>query len=303
MPNTLPIDKLRARSLDVDRLELTWEVSDTQQDALDYTFVVLRSESPEGPYEQLTPPFTDRYIFVDARLPQGDKFRQLHYKLRVVHKASGDTVDHGPAAQEPEPDLVANFIRRSQMTFLTQAIGRMVWLFKIRTFGARCTMCFDSVTNQRTAAACLDCFNTGFMRGFHNPIEVWMQIDPSQSAVQNAPQQIAHHVMTRGRTSFYPNISPKDVVVELENKRWRVTDVVGSERLRATVKQELTLYQIQSTDIEYRLPINLTEALRDVQPSPGRMFTNPTDMNAHIEELTPDVFANYPTYPRNASEE
>jgi hypothetical protein len=33
------------------------------------------------------------------------------------------------------------------------------------------------------------------------------------------------------------------------------------------------------------------------------MFTNPTDINASIDERTPDIFANYPTYPRNSAEE
>lgn len=302
MPGSLQIDKFRVRSLDVDRLEVTWEVNDSQEDALDYTFQIVRSESPEGPYEPLTPPFEDRYIFVDARVPQGDKFRQLYYKLIVVHKASQRQYEIGPSSQEADPDLVAQFIRRSEMTLLTQVIGRRVWLFKIRTFGARCS-CFDRVTNKRTRSNCLSCFDTGFLRGYHNPIEIWVQIDPPGGTQQNQPQQIAHHVNSTARTSFYPNIAPRDVVVEAENKRWRVVNVSTSERLRAPIKQEFSLYQIQPTDIEYRLPINLTEALRDIQPSPPRMFSNPADIASIIDERVPDVFANYPTFPRNASEE
>ena len=124
MPHYLPIDRLRVRSLDVDRKEFTWEVNDTQEDALDYTFQVLRSESPEGPFEPITQTFEDRYIFVDARVPQGDRFRQLWYRLRVVHKASGDVREYGSVTQEAEPSLDAQFIRRSEMTLLTQVIGR-----------------------------------------------------------------------------------------------------------------------------------------------------------------------------------
>lgn len=302
MPGALQIEKLRVRSLDVDRLEVTWETNDSQEDVLDYTFQVVRSESPEGPYEPLTQPFEDRYIFVDARIPQGDKFRQLYYKLIVVHKASQRTYEVGPESQEAEPDLVAQFIRRSQMTLLTQVIGRRVWLFKIRTFGARCS-CFDATTNKRIRMNCLSCFDTGFLRGFHNPIEIWLQIDPPGGAQQNMPQQIAQHTNTTARTSFYPNIAPRDVLVEAENKRWRVVNTTTSERLRAPIKQELALYQIQSTDIEYKLPINLSEALRDIQPSPPRMFSLPSDVASVIDERVPDIFANYPTFPRNASEE
>ena len=303
MPHYLPIDKLRVRSLDVDRKEFTWEVNDTQEDALDYTFQVLRSESPEGPFDPVTQTFEDRYIFVDARVPSGDRFRQLWYKLRVVHKASGEVKEYGPATQEAEPDLVAQFIRKSEMTLLSQVIGRVCWLFKARTFGARCPSCWDSTSHKRTRANCRDCYDTGFLRGYHNPIEIWVQIDPPAKGQQNNAQQIAQFTQTSARTSFYPNISVRDVLVEAENRRWRVTKISTSERLRAPIKQEMVLFEIQNTDIEYRLPVNLNEALKDIQPSPPKMFTNPTDLNSYIDERIPHIFANYPTYPRNAGEE
>lgn len=297
MPQYLPIDRLRVRSLDVDRKEFTWEVNDTQEDALDYTFQVLRSESPEGPFDPISETFEDRYIFVDARVPSGDKFRQLWYKLAVVQKASGDTKTYGPVTQEAEPSLDAQFIRRSEMTLLTQVVGRLCWLFKLRTFGPRCPSCWDATSHKRTRANCLDCFDTGFLRGFHDPIEVWIQIDPAAKSKQNHPQQIDQNVGATARTSFYPNLNPGDIVVEAENKRWRILTVQTSERLRAPIKQEIQMKRVAETDIEYRLPINLDRALRDIQPSPPKMFSNPTDLASYIDERVPDIFANYPTYP------
>lgn len=299
----LPVERLVVRSLDVDANEVTWEVaSSSLEDALDYRMQVFRSESPEGPFDPITQPFEDRYIFVDRRVPAGDKFRQIWYKLRVTKKATSTSQDFGPATREAEPDLVANYIRRSEMTLFTQAIGRMCWLFKKRTFGARCPSCWDSVSGKKSRANCLTCYQTGFLRGYLNPIEVWVQIDPAAKAQQNNAQQINQQTLTTARMSFYPNVVPGDLVVEAENKRWRVTKVTQSERLRTPIKQELVMLQINDTDIEYKLPINLTEALRDIQPSPSRMFTNPTDIAGSIDERTPDVFAIYPTYPRDLEE-
>ncbi len=297
MPQYLPIDRLKVRSLDVDRKEFTWEVNDTQEDALDYTFQVLRSESPEGPFDPISDTFEDRYIFVDARVPSGDKFRQLWYKLEVIHKKSRDAKVYGPVTQEAEPSLDAQFIRRSEMTLLTQVVGRLCWLFKLRTFGPRCPSCWDNTSHKRTRANCRDCYDTGFLRGYHDPIEVWVQLDPAPRTKQNHPQQIDQQVGTTARTSFYPNINPGDILVEAENKRWRILSVACSERLRAPIKQEMQMKQIALTDIEYRLPINLDRALKDIQPSPPKMFTNPTDLSSYIDERVPDVFANYATYP------
>lgn len=300
---TLPVQRLLVRSLDVERREVTWEVSDTQEDARDYTFQIYRSESPEGPFEPVTDLFEDRYIFVDWRIPTGDKFRQLWYKLRVTHKATAKVVDHGPETNQAEPDLVASYIRKSEQTLFTQVTGRLCWLFKRRTFGARCRSCWDPQTDKRTRSGCLDCFNTGFLRGYHDPIEVWVQIDPETKSKQNNAQQIDQQLMTSGRMTFYPNVNPSDVLVEAENKRWRINKVTLTERLRAPIRQELVMNRIQETDIEYRIPINLDSVLRDIQPSPPRMFTNPTDLQSAIDRRIPNVFANYPTYPGNAKEE
>lgn len=300
----LPIERLRVRSLDVDSNEVTWEVSGaTQEDALDYTFQIFRSESPEGPFEPITQTFEERYIFVDRRLPAGDKFRQIWYRLRVTKKVDSTFQDFGPATRQAEPDLIANYVRRMEQTLFTQATARLCWLFKRRTFGMRCPSCWDPVSGKKTRANCLTCYQTGFLRGFLNPIEVWVQIDPEGKAQQNNAQQISQITMTTARMSFYPNISTGDVIVEAENKRWRVDKVTQSERLRTPLKQELVLFRINDTDIEYRLPINLDEALKDIQPSPPRMFTNPTDIQSSIDERTPDIFANYRTYPRGPLEE
>lgn len=298
MPVALHIEKLKVRSLDVALMELTWETDSNVVDVLDYSFQVLRSESGEGPFDPLTPEFEDRYIFVDRRIPNSYRFRQFWYKLRVKHKASGDTIDIGPVTQTAEPDLIAQAIRRLEQTALTQVIGRLCWLFPRRTFGTRCRNCWDPALSARKRSNCLECYDTGFLRGFLNPIEVWVQIDPVAKAVQLQQLQKDTQQLTSARMTFYPVVKPGDVLTELENQRWRVVAVSTSERLRATIKQELTLRLIQSTDIEYKLPLNLQEPLRDIQVSPGRMFTNPANLDAAIDEKTPNIFANYPTLPR-----
>jgi hypothetical protein len=272
-------------------------VADTQEDVHDYTFQVLRSQSPEGPYEVLADAFEDRYFFIDARVPSADKFAVLHYKLVVTQKSTSDTKDFGPVARAAEPDLFAAYIRRAEYTLLTQVIGRQVWLFPRRVFGTRCQSCWDQVLGQQKRARCLECYDTGFLRGYLNPIELYVQIDPGTKNYQLQSQQKDAQTQVTARTTYYPPIKPGDVLVELENKRWRVNTVTNSERLRAIVKQEMTLREIQRTDIEYRLPLVLDEALKDVQASPSRMFSNPHNLDNLIQDRIPNAFAIYDTFP------
>jgi hypothetical protein len=298
MAVALSVSEVVVRSLDVESREVSWELPITSIDARDYTFQVLRSESPRGPFEPVSEPFIDRYLFVDRRLPVGNKWRQLWYTIRTRHRVSDEFVDSAPATQEANPDLLAQYARREQQLLLTRFTGRACWLFKKRTFGTRCTSCWDIVLKKRTRSSCYDCYDTGFLRGYLNPIEIWVQIDPPGQSKQNLATQIENEVYTSARMSYFPNVSVGDVLVELENIRWRVTRITRSERLRAPVKQELVLLQVQNTDIEYRLPVNVDEALRDIQPTAGKTFTNPTDLQTALEERTPNVFAVYPTYPR-----
>lgn len=298
MPVALTLGKLLVRSLDVDAKEMSWTLPTTTLDVLDYTFQLFRSESPRGPFEPVTEEFVDRYIFVDRAVPIGDKFRQLWYRLRIRNRVTQEFTDSDPVTQEAEADITALYIRRSQQTLFTQIVGRSCWLFKKRTFGTRCTSCWDSVLKKQTRAACLDCFDTGYLRGYLNPIEVWVQIDPAGKAKQPRAEQATDEVMTSARMTFFPPVSPGDVLVELENKRWVVSRVTLSERLRAPIKQELVLRALEDKDIEYKLPINLDVAIRDVQASPGRMFVNASDLEAAVREQTPNIFALYQRFPR-----
>jgi hypothetical protein len=295
---TLRVRGLRVRSLDILRKEVSWEVEPGADDAVDYTFCVERSASPGGPFDAVSPPFEDRYLFVDTRIPQGDQYALLYYRIATRHKAT-NTVSHSAvAAQEPDPDLVATYIRKHELVLFTQAIGRQVWLFKRRNFGARCRSCFDPVLNSKVRERCLDCFDTGFLRGYHNPMEVWVQIDPAPKSQQNGSLLTTQATATTARTSYFPEIIPGDLLVEAENKRWLVNGVSTSERLRAVIKQELSISLVAPTDIEYKLPINLTEALRDLQASPVRPFENATTLETAVESRVPNLFAAYLTYPK-----
>ena len=67
---------VRVRSLAPSTVEVSWETG-VEEDVLDYTFQVVRSESAEGPFDPISPVFEDRYLFVDRRIPEGLTFRKL----------------------------------------------------------------------------------------------------------------------------------------------------------------------------------------------------------------------------------
>lgn len=290
----LTVQRLRVRSLDIDFHEVSWEVAATHESVLDYTFTVLRSESPSGPFETLGAPFEDRYIFIDADLEPGNRWRMYHYVVRVTRKRDGVVVDTLPVAREAEPDLVALELRRHMQLLMHEFAGRQCWVLPRRTFGQRCS-CWDPVLQQPTRGGCRLCWSTGFVRGYLSPIEVWMQIDPSAKTNTVSTVGTPQQGNTTARCGYYPPLKPQDLVIEAENRRWRVVSVSATEKGRAPIHQEVTLHEIPPRDIEFSIELTLDRALRDLWVSPPRNFSNPHTLDNVRDEEVPNIFALYPT--------
>ena len=297
MPVRIDITKLRVRSLDVDFHELTWEVARTVEDVLDYKFQVSRSESPEGPFDLLTEPFEDRYTFIDNIKQVLHRWRQYYYKIVVTHKASGDQKEFGPAANEPEVDRVALELRRHIRLLMNEFIGRRCVILPIRTFGQRCPNCWNEILQKRNKSGCIACYDTGYARGYLHPIEAWISIDPSPKSEQNINTAITHQENTTLRMGYYPPLKPNDLIVEPENIRWRVVQQNQTEHVRSPVHQEVQVHNINARDIEYAIPIDFGQALKNMFFSPPRNQTHPTSFQSFQDEQIPAIFALYPSSP------
>lgn len=289
----LELKEFRVRSLDVDFNELSWKLVDTSEDVFDYTFQVLRSESPEGPFDALSGAFQDRYLFIDNMLKTGHRHRKYFYKIRIARVVDAtDMKDSEPVAQLADPDLVTMEIRRHMQLLMQEFAGRRCWVLPVRTFGQRCS-CWNSSLKQRTRSGCRTCWDTGFVRGYLHPIEQWLQIDPSPKTKQvtNVGQQQQSN--TTMRMAYYPPLKPDDLVIEAENRRWRVISVAMTEKGRAVLHQEVQLHEIPPKDIEYSIELDLNAALKDLWLSPSRNFSNPQNLESFQDSEMPNVFSLY----------
>jgi hypothetical protein len=280
----LDIKNVVVRSFSLDFLEVTWEISNTTQDVLDYQMYVLRSESPEGPWNEVAGPFEDRYRFIDNRVNVLHRWRNYYYKIRSISKSDTSSVSESEVAfLRAEPDLIAKEIQRQERLLWEEFAGRRCYVWPVRTFGQRCPTCYDGPdkgkghTSQRRRANCPTCYDTTFLRGYLDPIEIYIQIDPSPKSVQTLPITERQQSDTSARMPNFPIIKPRDIIVEAENRRWRVVSVSTTERLRSVVHQELRLHELTKGDVEFQLPMRVGD-LRDLEPSPMRNFINPSDL-------------------------
>ncbi len=284
---------LYARSFDLDHLDIFWVLKDFEGNINQFTFQVLRSESPLGPWDPISPVFKDKYYYRDVAPALLHKWRTLFYTLRVTDLQTSEVKDFGPTAQQAEPDLIALEIMRQEDVLFREFAGRKVWVFPVRTFGVKC-VCFDRTMGRRTKSNCLTCYDTGYLGGFLSPIECFAQIDSNADSPVNTPYMEQQPNDPSARLISFPQVKPKDIIVEAENRRWRVVKSVTTQRLRADVHQELTIHEIPRGDVEYKLPINISD-LTALTPSAERNFSNPhhNDPDADFKNILA-VFGNRP---------
>jgi len=286
----LKVRNLRVESFDSDALDILWEIDPTHEDPLDYDFVVLRSESPEGPWDKMSPPFVDKYWFRDTHTPPNRKFRHLFYAIQIIHRASA-TSEICPAAEvSANLPLDGLEIARQEHIVLREHNGRKVLLYTIRTFGQRCG-CFNEILGTQIQSKCPECFGTGWVRGYFAPIEVYLQLEPTPDAEKKTSMGTIEPQNATARMGPYPPVKPGDVIIEAENIRWRINQRAKTERLRAVVHQELQLFRIEPGDIEYLLPVRWD--VSENPPSETREFQNPhtPDRDSQLEEAMSRMYS------------
>jgi hypothetical protein len=290
----LEVCKFQVRSLDVSFLELSWQILNTSEDVLDYTFQMLRSESEFGPWDILSPPFSDRYVYFDRTANVLNKQRNWYYRIHIVNKVTGEEDYSDTVTHQAPSDLITLEVRRHMMILFHEFAGRRCWLLPRRTFGQRCKSCWNAALATSTRSRCIDCFDTGFARGYLAPIEVWAQIDPGGNQVlQRTNVGALQPLNTTARFAGPDGVKPTDMLIEAENKRWRVIFVNEMEHGRATIHHELQLHEIPKSDIEYAVPLPLEKELRDMHFSPSRNFTNPHNLANVADDAFEDIMALY----------
>lgn len=296
--NCLEVVNIRVLSLSIDYNQVTWEVQETTVDPLDYTFQVLRSESAAGPFDPASVPMSDQYLLIDNLVKAGNIYRQYHYIIRVTKKATGEVKDYGPVCKSPEPTLVATELRKHMNILMREFIGRRCWLMPARTFGQRCGECWNPRLKKRRKSGCRTCFDTGFVRGYLRPIEVWVSIDPEPKNEQPTNLGRTQQSNTTARMANFPPVKPGDLIIEPENIRWKVTSITTTQEQRAVVTQELQLHSIPTTDVEFTIPLDIGSPMQDLYFTPSRNYTNPQQLNTTgpDEFDFPGIFQLYPNY-------
>lgn len=290
----IQVTSIQVRSYELDFLDVSWNLNEQSEERIEeYDFFILRSiDGAAGPYRQIAGPFYNTFQFRDGNVQRLHKWRNFFYKIRWVHRESGRAQEAGPAMLEAPADRIALEIRRRENLLFREFAGRIVFHFPRLTFGQRCKACWDlgsrgNTIGRATQQGCPTCFGTTFVGGYATPMAIWVQFDPSPNQPQRTDLKEHQFIQTTARTTFFPPIKAKDMIVEAEDRRWWVERVSYTEKHRAKIRQELVLSEIPKDDIRESVPINADLLMEHVGK---KAMKRPMDLQFTEDQPVGDMF-------------
>lgn len=269
----IEIDRVVVRAVTVTSVEVTWILKPTDEPLSSSRFTVLMSESEQGPFEDVSGPLTDTQTFV-CRVNLKAKHNTLCWRIRVDDVITGisTTYPNGTPTEafrfHPLFDVVtmpsdygqsyiAIEIARRNNLLLRRFTGRLTAYLPLRTQGKRCPQCWDEKKRRGNSSSCVECYGTTFQGGFYTPIPVFVDFNPSPNVIQISSFGKMEENQTAAFMGNYPLVKPNDMLVEQTNRRWRVVQVNAIAEKRYIVQQHLQVQEIERSDAEYLLPVDL----------------------------------------------
>ena len=265
----LSFTSVKVSSFDLDNFVISWAVdlNPATQPVTDFRFFVQRSNATSGPFDELNAiALVDTFSFIDNQVNRLSKWRRFFYRIRAL-----DTVSNAETISEVSQIAIPSLTeqKRYQLEIirlerlLLQGVGAVpgfvgikCLIFNRRTFGQRCTQCWDFLKKKVSVSRCLTCFGSGFNLGFHTPIIMHINFSPSSESPELSEIGEQQQNVIDAWTTNFPILTGGDLIIDQENIRWRVIGQSRTEMRRSPTRQMLKLYQISPDDIEYSVPFD-----------------------------------------------
>lgn len=176
-----------------------------------------------------------------------------YYRIRCRQKSTQEEIVTPVFSIDKNLDMGGLYIVDEHNFLLEDAIGVPSLVFNRKNDGVYCE-CFDRIQKKTTRSNCKICYGTNWVGGFHDPIDCFIDYSPDikQSVIMDWGE--TKPTETDILMSNFPQIWPKDVILEITQLRyWRVVRVKEVERRRVPMLQFARLVEINPGDVEYNL--------------------------------------------------
>lgn len=236
-------------------LGLHWSLRPHAWDMTDLAFVVFRSTGPTGPWEEIGVAEPGRFEFTDTDVVGAGIHRSYYFIVRCASVSQQGYSDSPVRRLEHDPDHIALEMIRKKNLFLLARGGIAGAVVPRKSWGAKCSRCYNYERGLPEDPDCPICYGTGFTGGYLNPVLIPMLFNPPRMAIVNAGLKYEPHQIYV-ELANWPIAYPHDVVVDrVMNIRYRIDQVTPTSHRMHIVSQVAMLLRVDENDVLYDLPI------------------------------------------------
>lgn len=271
--------------LSIDTVGIQWSIKKTLEPPSQFQFFVERSGAPNGPFKEIAGPL-DNTSFIDTTVNRFSKNREIFYRVKVVDKitleeslttdsdaapfvsdwdedrnrgavsAFEEFVSGALSIHFAREDLVRMEIIRRNNLLLRRFTGTITAILKMRTFGQRCDKCWDPILRRSVTSFCPNCWGTGFTGGYFDQIDQFVDFDIEPKITRIEVRGEIQDIDDNANTTNFPLLSPGDLLVRPDGRRWTVISVQATELRRMVSRQLLALRLVNPNERNvYKVPV------------------------------------------------
>lgn len=229
-------------------------------------FNVYFGQTNDGPWELNNPTPIPGTFLTETTSRLYSKYTHGYYTVEVILLDKGNVkVRSFPTtwntSQSRWVSLRSIEIQRREYILLSKFVGVKSYLFRRKTYGARCPNCWSVSTEKVIKDHCKTCMGTGFEGGYFSSAPLYIQYDPTPNDRLKTYFGVMESNQISAWTISMPDIRNDDIIMRVGDWSAYVVDRTADTELQAnTVKQVLLLTQIGKDSVEYEL---ITRGLPD----------------------------------------
>lgn len=223
--------------------------------AEDLKFVLFRSQSPEGPWQEIAIINYGTFVFYDNDVMAAGTARAYYYIVRIASASSVGYRDSLATRIEHDADHIAIELVRKKMLFMRVKGGVEMVVYLKKRNGPKCSRCYSAERNGSTDDDCPDCYGTGYAGGFWNPVTILGLYNPPESIIIDAGLKYV-----AGQTYFelanWPTLSPDDLIIDRRmNVRYSIDSLKHTSHRGHPISQVMQVTQCDESAAIYTLPL------------------------------------------------
>ncbi len=240
---------------DANVLTVRWSLQPTAYPLDDIVFEIFRSNGPKGPWDLIGAAEQGRFEFTDYNAIGDPISRNYYYVVRAASISGKGFADSEPQILQHDADNIAFELVRKKNLYLTTKGGISVAVLIKKSWGAKCSRCWNYERQSADDADCPECYATGFSGGFLNPVFIPALFNPPKNVVVEAGLKYEPYNVY-AEMSNHPVLDSGDVIVDRkQNIRYTIEQINTTTRRMHTISQIALLNRVDENSIVYTIGV------------------------------------------------